>query len=443
MLMKLKVTKDNLCPRCDSSNVFSTTLIIVYIIAGVLHPQEMHILASGMVYFISLPTTFVLLNIYSFCNLHVMKWGTREGPKKKEEIEAERELKEKKKKTWCLSGLNIQINIGGNDQRNESVPVQYMPQTSLPRESHLHPMGYPSYHENNNFQPGTPSHQGTNSYIPPYPNAMPYAGAGHPTVIPQNVHPLYHQQQQQINQKCYNYVLGHQQEINSQIGNNTVTTTTKPRKTLDITYEKYDLGKHMKNLPRQILDKREIKFYKDLIRDHLKPLFENQETKVKIEKGLIKLRNSFCVLFFGLNIAWMILAFTVSKLDAGYHFQYPKFLSDYCGNLGQQNYNSKNYTEQVKLYNFNGRKMESKLILDQEDSSNRTRRSPQEDYSTDYTEIDVSSIDVSSSDSFAELPGFSNSTKSKANEPPKIYWHPVERCEKLSVKIWFLLLIFV
>lgn len=45
-----------------------------------LHPQEMRALIYGIVYYITIPSMYMLLVIYSLFNLNDVSWGTRENP---------------------------------------------------------------------------------------------------------------------------------------------------------------------------------------------------------------------------------------------------------------------------------------------------------------------------------------------------------------------------
>ena len=67
----------NSSPISPSSLVLYS-LIIIFLIAGILHPREFKCLIPGLLYFISLPSAFILLNIYSLTNLNNISWGTRE-----------------------------------------------------------------------------------------------------------------------------------------------------------------------------------------------------------------------------------------------------------------------------------------------------------------------------------------------------------------------------
>ncbi|KAL4227394.1 hypothetical protein ACF0H5_012837 [Mactra antiquata] len=79
--------------------VFLTGLVSVFTIAGILHPQEFFCLVYGLLYFLTVPSTFILLTVYYLCNLNNVSWGTRETPKKltKEEEEEKKKLEEEKK----------------------------------------------------------------------------------------------------------------------------------------------------------------------------------------------------------------------------------------------------------------------------------------------------------------------------------------------------------
>jgi chitin synthase len=82
-----------------------TTLALVFltfsfILAAVVHPQEFWCLPYGIIYYVTIPSMYLLLVIYSFFNMNDVSWGTREVAKKKtkaeliEEREKEKQMKE-------------------------------------------------------------------------------------------------------------------------------------------------------------------------------------------------------------------------------------------------------------------------------------------------------------------------------------------------------------
>ena len=50
-----------------------------FIFAAVLHPQEFWCLPNGIIYYITIPSMYLFLMIYSVFNLNVVSWGTREA----------------------------------------------------------------------------------------------------------------------------------------------------------------------------------------------------------------------------------------------------------------------------------------------------------------------------------------------------------------------------
>lgn len=90
--------------------IFLVGMVSFFLIAGLLHPKEMFCLIPGFLYFLCIPSGYLLLVIYSLCNLNVVSWGTREAPKvktpeelKQEAEEAAAEAARKRKKGGIMS----------------------------------------------------------------------------------------------------------------------------------------------------------------------------------------------------------------------------------------------------------------------------------------------------------------------------------------------------
>ena len=83
-----------------SPNVaFIILLVLIFILSALMHPEEFTCLIPGALYFILIPTGYLVLTIYYLCNLHIVSWGTRELPKRKsrEELEEEKRIAEEKR----------------------------------------------------------------------------------------------------------------------------------------------------------------------------------------------------------------------------------------------------------------------------------------------------------------------------------------------------------
>uniref|UniRef100_A0A6Q2YBC1 chitin synthase n=1 Tax=Esox lucius TaxID=8010 RepID=A0A6Q2YBC1_ESOLU len=64
------------------SGLFIIAMILMNIITAGLHPKEFHLVIYGLLYFVCIPSGYLLLTIYSMVNLNNVSWGTREtgGP---------------------------------------------------------------------------------------------------------------------------------------------------------------------------------------------------------------------------------------------------------------------------------------------------------------------------------------------------------------------------
>jgi chitin synthase len=94
--------------------VFLMLLFSIFIIAAITHPQEFWCIVPGMLYFLTIPSGYLLLLIYSLCNLNIVSWGTREVEKKKKAKkpgteEAKKPEPVKKPKKGFFSQFTIKI----------------------------------------------------------------------------------------------------------------------------------------------------------------------------------------------------------------------------------------------------------------------------------------------------------------------------------------------
>lgn len=95
-------------------------LVFIFIVAAIAHPQEFWCIVPGALYFLCIPSGYLLLLIYSLCNLNIVSWGTREVEKKKavkknmtkeEEEKAKLEAKKAAAKKAKSKGFFAQFTI--------------------------------------------------------------------------------------------------------------------------------------------------------------------------------------------------------------------------------------------------------------------------------------------------------------------------------------------
>ncbi|XP_076671619.1 hyaluronan synthase-like protein kkv isoform X1 [Andrena cerasifolii] len=109
------------------SAMFLMLLIGQMVITGLLHSVEILCLMHSVMYFVTVPSMYVLLIIYAVCNLNDITWGTREVKAKKTAAELEQEKKEaeeakRKAKQKSLLGF-LQNGVGSNDDEEGSIEI--------------------------------------------------------------------------------------------------------------------------------------------------------------------------------------------------------------------------------------------------------------------------------------------------------------------------------
>ncbi|XP_058486347.1 chitin synthase 1 isoform X1 [Solea solea] len=91
------------------TGVFLVSMAIMYVVTAILHPKEFGVIVYGLMYFICIPSGYLLLTIYSLVNMHVVTWGTRESnkgggeQKKNQNVMCDRNCK------LCCWDMKIQI----------------------------------------------------------------------------------------------------------------------------------------------------------------------------------------------------------------------------------------------------------------------------------------------------------------------------------------------
>ncbi|KAL9910764.1 chitin synthase 2 isoform 2-T2 [Glossina fuscipes fuscipes] len=88
------------------ASLFFLLVFLQIFIAGLVHPQEVAALICGFIYYITIPSMYMLLLIYSVFNMNDVSWGTREvAPKKEDESSApSQQLDENNKEKDYLPG---------------------------------------------------------------------------------------------------------------------------------------------------------------------------------------------------------------------------------------------------------------------------------------------------------------------------------------------------
>ncbi|KAI5628171.1 hypothetical protein C0J50_2661 [Silurus asotus] len=111
------------------TGIFLVSMAILYFVTALLHPQEFGMIVYGLMYFICIPSGYLLLTIYSLVNMNIVSWGTRESNKEKEEKKHVGVLCNRNCKLCCWD-VNIQVT-----QETENLMLQQLQQAVNPDSS--------------------------------------------------------------------------------------------------------------------------------------------------------------------------------------------------------------------------------------------------------------------------------------------------------------------
>uniref|UniRef100_A0A3Q2PUR0 chitin synthase n=1 Tax=Fundulus heteroclitus TaxID=8078 RepID=A0A3Q2PUR0_FUNHE len=90
------------------TGVFLVSMAIMYMVTAILHPEEFGLIIYGLMYFICIPSGYLLLTIYSLVNMNNVSWGTREAKEEGEEKKSQSVLCNKDCRLCCWD-MKIQI----------------------------------------------------------------------------------------------------------------------------------------------------------------------------------------------------------------------------------------------------------------------------------------------------------------------------------------------
>ncbi|KAI7802330.1 hypothetical protein IRJ41_006855 [Triplophysa rosa] len=99
------------------SGLFLIGMVVLYLTTAALHPQEFSLVIYGLLYFLCIPSGYLLLAIYSIVNMNNVSWGTREtgGQAKTAAVGAI-------KKHILQAGCCKCLCLGSREDANEEIP---------------------------------------------------------------------------------------------------------------------------------------------------------------------------------------------------------------------------------------------------------------------------------------------------------------------------------
>lgn len=302
------------------SAIFLISLSGSFFVAAVMHPQEFMCIVPGLLYFLSVPSMYLLLILYSLINLNVVTWGTREteAKKSKKDLEEERRLQEelKKKKKKGLLGL---LDLTKDGDEGFSLPGLFtcmFCSNQANKEEKFHLVRISDQLETLGKRIAglermlESTHGGSNMAHPPFrrrsggrSSRQSDAGGGLSV----------------LNEDA---VEGNDDEYGSETGS--LSDQLEPRQERDDLINPYWIeDKELKRGEVEYLPGGEIQFWKDMIEKYLYPIDENKQEQARIAANLKELRNRVVFAFFMLNALFILIVFLLQLNKKQLHVNWP------------------------------------------------------------------------------------------------------------------------
>lgn len=308
--------------------IFLMLLVIIFSIAACVHPQEFWCIVPGLLYFLCIPSGYLLLIIYSLTNLNIVSWGTREVEKKKpvnkggalkskEEEEkarllAKKEELKKKKSKGLFSSFTIKVInpskyskslknflrdwLGIESAHTNSVLLKQILSTlerieKIKNEEEVDgvDLGFinPEDMANHLENIDRAQNQATRSAL----NIS--AGMRRRGTIGPGGQPTAANQSYVSN----NYYGQNEEKIYQPAPRDELINPAW----LEVDY--------LDDCEVDYMDPKETLFYQKLIERYLYPLVEDKAYQAKVARDLKSLRNNGCFAFFMINALWMVIIF--------------------------------------------------------------------------------------------------------------------------------------
>ncbi|XP_072762919.1 chitin synthase chs-2 [Anoplolepis gracilipes] len=302
-------------------------------VAGLLHPQEMTCLLCGIIYYIAVPSMYMLLTIFSVFNVHNVTWGTRDSKKasvKPQEeqrstvigklskfmtrTENRQEKNEKGSFEFSLGDLFkcvccIHSGISHEEKRlneiNESLQQINKHLSLLDRQLHATNM------EANNV---AQSSSNANMYTRPY----------YPMeeIIEEETHEgieLQHMTDEDDHDNEIYKDTDDESDALTQISG--ISSHDRSSNFLISPYWLQD--ERMRKGEVDFLSNSEEEFWRDLIAKYLRPIESDEESQNKITQELMSCRDAYLLKFFMINALFVLIVFLMQLNKNILHLQWP------------------------------------------------------------------------------------------------------------------------
>ncbi|KAM3595956.1 uncharacterized protein V6R79_005913 [Siganus canaliculatus] len=238
------------------SGLFIFTISGFYLIAAIMHPQEIALVFYGLLYVLCIPSTYMLLMIYALVNMNNMSWGTRETAPAADATGAEAAASQ------------------SHAQKAKNIFVEFFTRAKCCRKVFQRERLEEAQETSHMVHTAPPEPQPQNTIV-------------------EDVQSPEEQQEQQEEQR---------QEAPAVTCSNQCWITQLQSLSDDV------------RLSEDSLDQEEEQFFTELIDRYLQPVQLSQTEQQHIADELQQLRNKLCFTYFTCNAFWLAITFTLEVM---------------------------------------------------------------------------------------------------------------------------------
>ncbi|XP_054706710.1 chitin synthase chs-2-like [Uloborus diversus] len=308
--------------------IFLLSMTASFIIAALVHPQEFWCVMHGLIYFLSVPSMYLLLALYSIINLHVVSWGTREVQVKKSKKQLEQErlqsqpivAKQAEKKGGVLDWINIL-----NDKRGATAEEEGSITFGLANLFRCMCCTYPKPDSTQLHMIQIAEHLNRiEKEISDLQKQIDTSANRLPAFRRRSVHALQRDNLNTVQEDEPNL-----EEISASEEETSDTSeehTYNQPEPLNQNEEYWMTEPMLQKSPVKRLYPKETEFWKEFIKTYLEPLADNPEEKAKVAQQLIELRNKVVFGILMLNSLFILIVFLLQMQKDTLYVEWP--LSD-------------------------------------------------------------------------------------------------------------------
>ncbi|KAK0162509.1 hypothetical protein PV327_006282 [Microctonus hyperodae] len=278
------------------------------VIAGLLHPQEWSCLLCGIIYYVTVPSMYMLLIIYSIFNVHDVTWGTRESripltQKIGFEINEDELIKPSNDPNVINTKGSIDFSLAGlfrcmlctqNQQSDEMNKLEIIAKSLNQISSRLNALEENSEIKNNQVDDNC------------------------------NEQELCKQFTELNNDEEYNKICDDNLEVNSNASCVSINETVNNTKSINFLVNPHWIqDPDIRKGGIEFLSREEELFWNRLIKKYLYPLDMDKRKIEKMEDALKKLRNENIFKFFMLNALFVLTVLLMQLNKETLHLEWP------------------------------------------------------------------------------------------------------------------------